>query len=85
LAGKFLKNEESVRYMPALDLVGSGQFKFPENENNISPFSKQAKAFTVSQPLSLTSLAASCEIDRDQLAKILKSIFVKFIESGRAG
>jgi len=52
--------------------VGSGHFKFPENQNNISPFSKQAKAFAVSMPVSLTSLSASCEADREQVANILK-------------
>jgi len=72
-------------YLPSLDLVGSGHFKFPINENNISPFSKQAQAFAASTSISLTSLSAFCETDREQVALFLKSIFIKFIESGRAG
>jgi hypothetical protein len=31
--------------MPALDFLASGHFKFLENENNISPFSKSAIGF----------------------------------------
>ena len=29
-------------FLPALDLLESGHFKFTENDKNISPFSKQA-------------------------------------------
>jgi hypothetical protein len=54
--------------MPCLDLVGSGHFKFPENEMNISPFSKQALGFSNATPISLTSLSAFCEVDREWLA-----------------
>lgn len=71
--------------MPCLDLVGSGHFKFPENEMNISPFSKQAIGFSNATPISLTSLSAFCEVDREWLAQFLKQIFVKFIETGRLG
>lgn len=43
--GKFLTRGGVISYMPALDFIGSGHFKFPENENNISPFSKAAIGF----------------------------------------
>ena len=85
LAGKFLQKDGVIQYMPALDLVGSGYFKFPENEQNVSPFSKEAKRFQGAQILSLTAIAASCLLDRDTCGTILKQIFIRFIECGRFG
>lgn len=83
LAGKFLSRDNTVQFMPALDLVGSGYFRYPENEQNISPFSKDAKRFQSAQALSLTSIAASVLLDRETCGSILKQIFIKFIECGR--
>jgi hypothetical protein len=40
LAGKFLRRDDHVIYMPSLDFLGAGHFKFPENENNVSPLGK---------------------------------------------
>lgn len=65
LAGKFLKRGSVAMFLPAIDFIESGHFKFSENEKNISPFSKQAQAFGVSTSISLTSLASFCNIDRD--------------------
>jgi len=44
-AGKFKLTNEGVIYMPALDLLSSGRFKFIENITNISPLSKAAIRF----------------------------------------
>lgn len=35
--------------------------------------------------VSLTSVAAVCNIDRELIAQLLKDIFIKFIENGRKG
>ena len=88
LAGKFKRqatdddgNQKPVyMFMPHLDFVGSGHFKFAENDANVSPFSKasagfQSKLVTVS----LTSLGAVCSLDRESVATVLKAIFVKFV------
>ena len=72
--------------MPHLDFVGSGHFKFPENEFNVSPFASRAKSFATSPTtVSLTSIGAVCSMDRETVATALKAIFVGFIQAGRAG
>mmetsp|Transcript_33244 Transcript_33244/g.43764 ORF Transcript_33244/g.43764 Transcript_33244/m.43764 type:complete len:93 (-) Transcript_33244:1931-2209(-) len=72
--------------MPHLDFVGSGHFKFPENECNISPFASRAKTFASGiVTVSLTSVGAVCSMDRESVAAALKAIFVGFIQAGRAG
>ena len=46
-AGKFLLiNEATYRFMPTLELLTTGPFKLLENENNVSPLSKQSIRFT---------------------------------------
>ena len=48
LAGKFrLRPNETSEYMfmPHLDFVGSGHFKFQENDMNVSPFAKGSVGF----------------------------------------
>ena len=73
-------------FMPHLDFVGSGHFKFTENAFNVSPFSKGSVGFQSAQStVSLTSLGAVCSLVRDSVAAALKAIFVKFIEAGRNG
>ena len=53
LAGRFKRQKASedeavdesqakYMFMPHLDFVGSGHFKFSENDSNISPFSKRS-------------------------------------------
>ena len=101
LAGKFKKikrTEEQQKeaeqvgaaiqyaFSPHLDFVGSGHFKYPENEFNISPFSSRAKGFASSlTTVSLTSIGAVCSMDRETVASALKAMFVGFIQAGRAG
>ena len=73
-------------FMPHLDFIGSGHFKFTENDSNVSPFSKGSLGFQSGMiTVSLTSLGAVCSLDRESVAAGLKAIFVKFIESGRNG
>jgi len=74
-------------FVPHLDLVGSGNFQFPENDYNISPFSKQNRAFSSANvvTVSLSSVAAVCGLDRETTAQHLKEVFVKFIENARKG
>ena len=50
LAGRFKRiGEENGQplyaFMPHLDMIGSGNFSFPENDSNVSPFSKSSAAF----------------------------------------
>jgi hypothetical protein len=85
LCGKFIKREGTVTFMPSLDLVNGGHFKFPENEKNVSPFSKGAQRFMTSKTLSLSGIAATCGLSRELVGAYLKQIFVKFIEQGRQG
>jgi len=99
LAGKFKKLKvpegsqdkdsaatEKYAFMPHLDFVGSGHFKFPENESNVSPFAKNASSFATNVvTVSLTSIGAVCNLDRESLAAALKAIFVEFLKVARAG
>ena len=90
LAGKFkrLSIEDGVAkycFMPHLDMIGSGNFSFPENEYNVSPFSKSAVKFAHTvQTVSLTAIAAACQMDRENVATLLKAIFVKFVSYRKA-
>ena len=95
LAGKFKKQRKDDEaenaadkfcFMPHLDFIGSGHFKYPENDANISPFSKGSASFAISLcTVSLTSIGAVCSLDRESVATALKSIFVEFIKAGRSG
>ena len=72
--------------MPHLDFVSSGCFKFPENDFNISPLSKQSKAFKANLiTVSLTSVSAVVDLDRETVTNCLKALFVRFVEMGRRG
>lgn len=55
-------------YMPALDFLGSGHLKFPENDKNISPFNKSSIGFVKSHPISLTAICSVTEFDRNSAA-----------------
>lgn len=90
LAGKFKRQgdeaSQQFMFMPHLDFVGSGHFKFSENASNVSPFSKGSIGFQSALcTVSLTSLGAVCSLDRESVAAALKAVFVKFIEAGRSG
>ena len=80
-AGKFRKIKDKYQYVPCLDLVSSACFTFPTNEFNISPFTKHLESNMVT--VSLSSIAAFCNIDRETAASMLKDIFCKFIEHAR--
>lgn len=72
--------------MPHLDFVGSGHFKFNENDYNVSPFAKGSQSFSIGLvTVSLTSLGAVCSLDRESIASVLKAIFVGFLKAGRSG
>ena len=89
LAGKFKlrksdksgdDNKPKYMFMPHLDFLGSGHFKYPENEFNVSPFSKGSVGFQSGLvTVSLSSLAAVCSFDRESVASGMKSIFIKFV------
>ena len=88
LAGKFKKLKEvsddgaAIQYsfMPHLDFVGSGHFKFNDNSFNVSPFSKASQGFGIGGvTVSLTSVGAVCSLDRESVASALKAIFIGFI------
>lgn len=91
LAGKFRKirappaegdSLPKYMFMPSLDFVGSGHFKFSENDFNVSPLSKGAAAFQAQLvTVSLTSLGAVSSIDRESIATALKAIFVQFVST----
>lgn len=38
ICGKFQKKQETVAFMPQLDFLSAGKFKFSENDRNVSPF-----------------------------------------------
>lgn len=40
LLGKFLQRGGDIALVPHLDFLDSGKFQFPENDHNVSPFSK---------------------------------------------
>ena len=83
-AGKFLKVDgegDNYCFMPHLDLVGSGVFSFPENDFNVSPFSKAAGRFRNATTLSLTSICAGVNSDRERVAGLIKQVFVKFVST----
>ena len=85
LVGKFRKlngsdGDSQYTFMPHLDFIGSGNFSFPENESNVSPFAKASMGFQHSVlTMSLTAVSAVCDMDREQASQLLKAIFVKFV------
>lgn len=88
LAGKFRRIQEEkpdgtaaqYAFMPHLDFVGSGNFSFQENQFNISPLSKGAAGFQSNiLTVSLSSISAVINIDREATVHFLKQIFVKFV------
>ena len=43
LVGRFFPQQQRCAFIPHIDFVESGRFHFPENESNISPFSKSVQ------------------------------------------
>lgn len=72
LAGRFMKRLDSETdcnsffFVPHLDLLSSGKFKFVENKYNVSPFSKSTSLLrNNSVTVSLTSVSAVCNMNRE--------------------
>ena len=80
LCGRFSRivtDQPKVYFVPHLDFVASASFLFPENDSNVSPFTKgTANSFVT---VSLSSVAAICKLDRESCGSMLKEIFVKFV------
>lgn len=72
-------------FVPHLDFVASGKFSFPQNMQNISPFSKRVPKAPKTVRVSLGAIGESCEYDRELVGSILKDVVFKFIEQNRKG
>ena len=92
LCGRFMVTGEYDKdgnqqyfFIPHLDFIGSGNFQFPENEFNKSPFGKLSGKVTGTNliTVSLTSLSVVCNTSRDNIVNAVKDIFVRFIELAR--
>jgi hypothetical protein len=59
--------------MPSLDFLSAGQFKFPENDMNVSPLGTNTAEFktTSSKTLSLSAVAAEVGADREHVAYLI--------------
>ena len=80
LCGRFsriVSEQPKVCFVPHLDFVASASFSFPENDSNVSPFTKSKDRSFVT--VSLSSIAAICKLDRESCGSMLKEIFVKFV------
>ena len=87
MVGKFIKErpntdkeqtEPQYIFIPHLDFVDSGKFSFPENQFNLSPFSKNIPQ-TTSITVSGTGIAQVTALDRDLVNAIIKEIFAKLV------
>ena len=80
LCGRFRRlavDQARVCFVPHLDFVASASFSFPENDANVSPFTKGFDHSPAT--ISLASVAAVCKLDRETCGTSLKQIFVKFV------
>jgi hypothetical protein len=85
LLGKFVgRDNEDVVWVPSLDFIDNGRFRFRENELNISPLSKYVPKTNVTK-LSLGQLSSQCGFPQEQIIKVLKDIITKFIGLSRFG
>lgn len=66
-------------FIPHLDFVSSGKFKFPQNQYNVSPLSKRVPKGITSVKVSLGAIGHSAEYDRELVASILKDTICKFV------
>ena len=66
-------------FIPHLDFVASGKFKFPQNQYNISPLSKRVPKGQTTVTVSLGAIGQSAEYDRELVASILKDVICKFV------
>ena len=72
-----MADQPKVYFVPHLDFVASASLLFPENDSNVSPFTKgTANSFVT---VSLSSVAAICKLDRESCGSMLKEIFIKFV------
>lgn len=87
LVGKFFRrvveseqgNDSFFVFVPHVDFVSAGKFKFPQNDLNISPLSKKVPKGFQFVTVSLGAIGAQCQYDRDLVASILKDVMVTFI------
>lgn len=68
-------------FIPHLDFISSGKFKFPQNQYNVSPLSKRVPKGITSVKVSLGAIGHSAEYDRELVASILKDTICKFVSS----
>lgn len=88
LVGKFFKRANSNTkccFVPHLDFLESGRFKFADNESNIGPFSKKLSSVPSAQPVSASAIGAAANLERDEVMILLKEAMVKFIQLARRG
>lgn len=72
-----MPDQVKVCFVPHLDFVASASFSFPENDANVSPFTKGIERNMVT--ISLSSVAAVCKLDRETCGSMLKEIFIRFV------
>lgn len=73
------ESENKYSFIPHLDFVASGKFKFPQNQYNISPLSKRVPKGQATVTVSLGAIGQSAEYDRELVASILKDTICKFV------
>ena len=81
LVGKFFAQNDQIVFVPHLDFINSGRFKFKQNEANISPLSRKVPKVTVNK----LSLAQSQLGDAELDAYILKDVIYQFVKQNREG
>ena len=78
------REENEIVWVPHLDFIDNGRFRFRENESNISPLSKNVpKTNALKMPLGIMS--SVCGQPQEQIVKVLKDIVSKFIALSRFG
>lgn len=82
--GKFWTAKDSdsqFAFVPSLEFIESGNFKYEENEFNLSPFKDFSDDKIVQ--MSATSIAQVWGTTKARVLNVLKDIFLRFIESAK--
>lgn len=82
LVGRFFKrsvthNESASElfvFVPHIDFISAGRFKFPQNDQNVSPLSKRVPKGYETVKVSLSSIASVGSLDRELVASMLKDV-----------
>ena len=78
-----VKNDENCEgmfsFIPHIDFVSSGRFSFPQNQYNISPFSKRVPKNQHTVKVSLGAIGENAEYDRELVASILKDTIMLMV------